>query len=69
LAEEIIRDRMALNVTLRGRRRLNASIGIGRIEVDDVAQKNLAVVKLITPDGDSVKRVSGLSQSPAIIAS
>src|SRR6516165_576631 len=46
---------MALNVTLRGRRRLNASIGIGRIEVDDVAQKNLAVVKLITPDADSLK--------------
>ena len=55
MAGEIIRDRTALNVAPSRRRRLNASIGIRRIEVDDVAQKDLAAVKLITPDGDSLK--------------
>jgi hypothetical protein len=46
---------MALNVTPRRRRGSNASIVIGRIEIDNVAQKNFAIVKLITPDNDSLK--------------
>src|SRR6516162_1281436 len=46
---------MALNGTPRRRRWLNASIGSGGIEVDNVAQKDLAAVKLVTPDGDSLK--------------
>src|SRR6516225_6843488 len=46
---------MALNVAPSRRRRLNASISNRRIEVDDVAQKDLAAIKLITPDADSLK--------------
>src|SRR5262249_36084145 len=55
LAGEIVRDRMALNVAHCHGRRLNASISNRRIEVNNVTQKDLAAIKLITPDADSLK--------------
>src|ERR1700751_3839243 len=46
---------MALNVAPSHQRRLNASISNRRIEIENVAQKDLAARKLITPDVESLK--------------
>src|SRR5262249_22605998 len=46
-----------------GRTRLGARAGIGRLEVDDIAQEDLAVVELVAPDDDGLEAQRALAQA------
>ena len=46
----------------RRRHRLGVGPGIGRFEVDDVAQEDLALVELVAPDDDGLEGERALAQ-------
>jgi hypothetical protein len=48
---------------------LGVGAGVGRSKVDDVAKANFSVVEFVAPQMMMAWKVSGLSHSPAIVAS
>ena len=46
----------------RDRHRLGVGTGIGRFEIDDVAQEDLSFVQLVAPDDDGLERQRALAQ-------
>src|SRR6478736_1677340 len=57
-----LRDRLAVGPD-RGRHGLGVGAGIGRFEVDDVAQEHLSLVELVAPDDDGLERERALAQA------
>ena len=55
-------ERLAVG-TDRRRHRLGVGPGIGRFEVDDVAQEDLALVELVAPDDDGLEGERALAQA------
>ena len=49
--------------TDRRRHRLGVGAGIGRFEIDDVAQEDLALVELVAPDDDGLEGERALAQA------
>ena len=55
-------DRLAVGADHRGRHGLGVGARIGRFEVDDVAQEDLALVELVAPDDDGLEGERALAQ-------
>src|SRR5215475_9703130 len=56
-------DRLAVGADHRRRHRFGVGPGIGRFEVDDIAQEDLALVELVAPNDDGLEREWTLAQS------
>src|SRR5262249_42763575 len=56
-------DRLAVGADHRGRHGLGVGPGIGRLEVDDVAQEHLSLVELVAPDDDGLEGERALAQA------
>ena len=61
------RQRLAVGTERRGEHRrvhvvLGVGAGIGRLEIDDVAQEDLALVELVAPDDDGLERQRAFAQ-------
>src|SRR6516225_10124426 len=56
-------DRLAVGADHRRRHGLGVGPGIGRVEVDDVAQQHLSLVELVAPDDDGLKGERALAQA------
>ena len=56
-------DRLAVGADHRRRHGLGVGAGIGRFEVDDVAQEDLALVELVAPDDDGLEGERALAQA------
>ena len=57
-----LRDRLAVGADRR-RHGLGVGTGIGRFEVDDVAQEDFALVELVAPDDDGLEGERALAQA------
>ena len=56
-------DRLAVGADHRRRHGLGVGAGIGRFQVDDVAQEDLALVELVAPDDDGLEGERALAQA------
>ena len=56
-------DRLAVGAERRRRHLLGVGAGIGRFQVDDVAQEDLALVELVAPDDDGLEGERALAQA------
>ena len=56
-------DRLAVGADHRRRHGLGVGAGIGRFEVDDVAQEHLPLVELVAPDDDGLEGERALAQA------
>src|SRR5262249_274484 len=56
-------DRLAVGPDHRRRHGLGIGTGIGRFEVDDVAQEDFALVELVAPNDDGLEGERALAQS------
>src|SRR5262249_40222812 len=56
-------DRLAVGADHRPRHGLGVGPGIGRFEVDDVAQEHLSLVELVTPNNDGLEGERALAQA------
>ena len=56
-------DRLAVGADHRRRHGLGVGAGIGRFEIDDVAQEDLALVELVAPDDDGLEGERALAQA------
>src|SRR3984893_11663328 len=58
------RDQLAVGVNHRRRHDIDVRAGIGCIEVDDVAQEDLALVELVPPDNDGLESERAFAKPP-----
>ena len=56
-------DRLAVGTNHRGRHAFGVRAGLGRVEVDDVAKVDFALVELVPPDGDGLEGERALAKS------
>src|SRR5215467_5215021 len=56
-------DRLAVGTDHRRRHGLGVGAGIGRFEIDDVAQEHLSLVELVTPNDDGLEGERALAQA------
>ncbi len=57
------RDRLPIGANHGRGHRFGVGTGIGRFEIDDVAQEDLSLVELVAPNDDGLERERALAQA------